>query len=175
MDVLTRRYCVMDIEGISLGKHRPQVKGLFSKIHYCNRKMALQCFDSTTRVFEFKPCVEFDDLNLKEQKTFYHCQKYFHHLQYEPSNVSEKCANSADIIRDYLSIKRIDLILFKGGTIERDLCNTLNIECRNLEDYGVGKYEGDVHDPFKEVIFFRKQFIDIVASQYHKPRMNFDR
>ena len=165
MELLRRRYAVLDIEGITLDKSRPQPKGKYSKIHICNRKVALECYDSSTKVYEFSPCVEWKDLLLKpERKSFHHCQHYVHRLSYYPFFPNETCVNSGIVIKKYLESKDIDLILYKGGTIERSMCDTIGIECRDLELYGVSRYKGRVHDPLEEVRYFRQSFIEMVSG-----------
>ena len=70
MDVLGRRYCVLDIEGILLEKHRVCSRGFYSIIHNCVWKAAIECFDSSTKVFEFVLCIAFNDLTVGERRHY---------------------------------------------------------------------------------------------------------
>ena len=148
MDALLRCYTVIDIESISLDKNRPHWKGRFSKIHNCQRNVAVECYDSSSRIFEFCPCIEWKELTWRrEQKSFEYCQRNIHGLSFYRFFSSGPCLESAMIIREYLESKAINLVLYKGGTIEKSLCNVMGIECRNLEQYDVPRYNKQLHDP----------------------------
>ena len=58
-------------------------------------------------------------------------------------------------IRAFLVNKDIDLLLSKGGMLEKDLFSAIGIECQNLEEYGAGKYTEQCH-PLDEVNYFHK-------------------
>ena len=55
----------------------------------------------------------------------------------------------------------IELILFKGGTIERDLCAALDIPALNIESFE-GLQKANSHDPRKEVSFYYSQIIKVL-------------
>ena len=147
-----------------------QLKGKYSKVHNCCRKIAFQCYDASIRVFEFCPCVKYGKLDPEtELKPFRYCQKYIHGLLYTPDVPVFQCDESRMLIREFLLPKKIDILLYKGGNLERDLCDELGIESRNLEDYRVLKYvtpEGEFHDPVEEVKFFRESLIELTREKY---------
>ena len=159
MDSLVhRRYAIIDIEGIALDKWRPgPVKGRYSNIHYCLRKVGVELWDSSARCFEFSPCLKMMDLTHKERQSFKHCRRFIHHLEYDPHR-RPPCASGETEIFNFLNSFSVDLILFKGGTIERDLCYTMGFESINLEDFGVSKAPECLgHDPMREVRFYHEQ------------------
>ena len=158
-----QRYAIMDIEGISLHKGREHPRGRYSRIHNCVRMLAIVCYDGSMAVFEFTPCVKFNDLVKKEQESYNRCFN-LHRLDYEPRFTTPPCIDSVDTVRSFLLRKQINVILYKGGTQERDLCYALNIRCRNLEEYGVKKYPAPLHDPLKEVLYFKDEFLRLVGE-----------
>ena len=152
----------MDIEAIGLAEYRSFWKGRFSRRHNCVRKISIEFYDDDVVTFEFRPCLDWRDLDDKERQSFRHCKNTIHHLPFLPRN-APNCTDAVKIIGEMLKEKRIDLILHKGGTFEMDLADKLEIDFRNLEDFGVRKFEG-VHDPATEVKFFRREFQKIVES-----------
>ena len=53
------------------------------------------------------------------------------------------------------------IVYYKGGLLEKDLCDQINIPAYNLENIGVRK--ADCHrDPLKEVIFYEKELYRIL-------------
>ena len=86
-------------------------------------------------------------------------------MTFDPRFPSSLCANSVNIIGQLLKNRQIDLILFKGGQLERDLAEKLQMECKNLEDFGVPKFTAGIHNPEAEVHFFREEFLKIVSQR----------
>ena len=70
MDVLGQRYCVLDIEGISLEKDRVCSRGFYSRIHIFVWKAAIECFDSSKKVFRIVSCIAFNDLTRGERRHY---------------------------------------------------------------------------------------------------------
>ena len=58
----------------------------------------------------------------------------------------------------------IELVLYKGGTIEKDLCRELDVDCMNIECFE-GIEKASSHDPREEVNFYYNQLIRIWISQ----------
>ena len=115
MDALLRCYTVIDIESISLDKNRPHWKGRFSKIHNCQRNVAVECYDSSSRIFEFCPCIEWKELTWRrEQKSFEYCQRNIHGLSYYPFFSSGLCLESATIIQRILGKQS-----YRFGSLQR--------------------------------------------------------
>ena len=164
MESLDKNYVVVDIEAISLSKNRVDLStGYYSSIHNCIRKIALLFWDNSIQIYEFCPCVTYSDLHKKERLSFNYCRRVIHGLSFVPFRCNGKCADSLKLIRNLLREKDVNIVLFKGGTLEKDLCRDLNIDCVDLEKLGVPKYRGK-HDPLQEVIFFRDKFVEIVMK-----------
>ena len=67
------------------------------------------------------------------------------------------CNRAKDVIKYFLNIKRIELVGFKGGTVEKDFCNAINIPAYNIEQLGVEK--ADNYVPKQVVNFYFGQLI----------------
>ena len=166
MDALLQCYVVIDIESISLDRRKTQWKGKFSKMHNCKRKVAVKCYDSLSQIFELRPCIERKELMWTlEQISFRYCQGSIHGLSYYPFFSSLPCLESETIIGEYLESKAINQVLYKGGTVEKSLWDVMGIKCRNLEQFDVRRYKKQLHDPRKEMRFFRERFIKIITRK----------
>ena len=67
--------------------------------------------------------------------------------------MAPRCRQIAGIVKSFLRANYVQLILFKGGTMEKDLADELCYQWKNLEDWKVKK--APVHDPLLEVRFFQ--------------------
>ena len=67
------------------------------------------------------------------------------------------CNRAKEVIKYFLNMNTIELVGFKGGTVEKDFCNAINIPAYNIEELGVEK--ADNHDPEQEVDFYFGQLI----------------
>ena len=88
-------------------------------------------------------------LESKYQKCFDYCQSKIHHLEYYPLYAASNCADAIDTVRDILEWNDVRRVLYKGGDIERKLCQQLAIPSNNIEDYGAPKATS--HDPLGEL------------------------
>jgi len=70
-------------------------------------------------------------------------------LEYYPTAYADRCVNSLAIIKDFITTNNINLLLYKGGIIEKRLAEKLNIASYNIEKVGAPKV--DSHDPEVEV------------------------
>ena len=105
-----------------------------SKEHRCVRKIYMLAKNgSTESEIEFYPCVRYKDLEAMYRRAFHYCQKYIHKLIYNPKTYSPLCTNVLKEINNFIVYNGIELVLYKGGIIERDLCIDLNIPSMNLE------------------------------------------
>ena len=68
MELLRRKYVVVDMEGIVLNKDRKFWKGRFSRRHYCLRKICFEFWDISKKSMEFDPCVRWVDLDYETEK-----------------------------------------------------------------------------------------------------------
>merc|ERR1711879_494232 len=62
-----------------------------------------------------------------------------HKLSYNPEKRSSPCSTVSEKIRNFITEKEIDIVFYKGGTIEKNLCEELLIPSMNIEDFGVTK------------------------------------
>ncbi len=118
--------------------------------HQCIRKIAILLDDGATSfVREYKPCTPFGRIKHEHQESFKFCKWKIHHLQYQPGGAALKCVESPPIIKDILQWNGITMVFYKGGHIERDLCNKIGIASRNIEEFGAPKATS--HDPLEEL------------------------
>ena len=89
---------------------------------------------------------------------------HLHRVECAPRLTTLPCIDSADTIRAFLLKKQIDVVLYKSGMQEGDLCYALNIECQNLDVYGVKNYPTRFHDPLEEVLYFRDKFLPLMRE-----------
>ena len=82
---------------------------------------------------DFYPCVRHKDLTSKYKNAFHYCKKYIHKLSYNPKKYSPLCHNILTEINDFIVHNGIELVLYKGGMIEYNLCEKLCIPSMNLE------------------------------------------
>ena len=141
-------WMIMDIEYIQT-----------SKEHQCVRKIYMLAKNgSTESELEFYPCVRYKDLKAKYRHTFHYCQKYIHKLTYNPQTYSPLCTNVLEEINNFIVYNGIELVLYKGGIIERDLCIDLDIPSINLELIPNLKTVKS-HDPRVEVNWYYAQLV----------------
>ena len=154
----TTKYAIIDIEAISLSKSRGK-PGRYSKTHNCLRKVVVLLYSDKYAVYEAQPCVRFSDLTDCELKTFDFCHKNIHRLSYYPFEFYRpftECVNIPEMVKDYLEFNDISIVYYKGGCLEKDLCEKMGFESRDLEKFGVQKAQ--THDPLTEVKFFKREF-----------------
>ena len=122
MELLNRRYTILDIEGISLSKERSEERiGAYSRIHNCLRKTAVLLYDGRTAVQEAEPCIEREALMETEEKSFSWCMENIHHLPYTPDRTSLKCRVIPPMLTDFLQENRVEIVYYKGGLLEKDM------------------------------------------------------
>ena len=92
---------------------------------------------------EFIPCAEFNSLNKKYQRAFIYCYKNIHKLDYRPKDTILQCKDAEDVIKEFASRLNAELIIYKGGSIEKRLCEKINIDSMNIEDVGAKKVDSD--------------------------------
>lgn len=137
--VRTRNFAILDCECIQT-----------SSDHQCVRCLYILCKDGFTSMYkEFYACKRYRDLETKYKNAFRYCQKRIHHLRYEPRKKSPFCEKATYILQNFVRMNRIDIILYKGGTIEQRICNEACIPSLNIETLGAPKVNS--HDPKVEV------------------------
>ena len=138
--IRARNFGILDCECIQTSSH-----------HQCVRSLFILCKDGfTSKHAEFYACIQYRELDIKYKKAFRYCQKHIHHLQYKPQKINAPlCIQAAFLIQEFVRMNNIDIILFKGGTIEQRLCNDAGVPSLNIEILGAPKVNS--HDPKVEV------------------------
>ena len=122
--ILAKFFGILDCECIQTNSH-----------HQCVRSLFILCKDGfTSKHTEFCACIQYRELNIKYKKAFRYCQKLIHYLQYKPQKINAPlCIQAAFLIQEFVRMNNIDIILFKGGTIEQRLCNDAGVPSLNIE------------------------------------------
>ena len=142
--ILNAEWLILDVEYIQDHKHR------------CIRKLAYITKHGVTGTAEFFPCRELEDLSFKDRRSFWFCYYNIHGLSFKPTTGGGKmCCDAIAEIGKILATNNCDVILYKGGDIEKKLGEEIGVETFDIEKIGVGKANN--HDPLQEVIFYRNQ------------------
>ena len=144
-----KNWALMDVEYIQI-----------SSTHQCIRKMYLLMKDGLTDLeLNFHPCMRYQDLGPRYQRSFRFCRKHIHKLTYDPMEWPRiRCAEAVSKINEFLVYNDVEMILYKGGTIEKDLCEELCIKSMNIELLPeIKKVES--HDPRLEVNWYHGQIL----------------
>ena len=87
--------------------------------------------------FHFHACVGYRAIEHTYQKSFNYCKHNVHCLHYTPIYSKLKCDDFRFMLKRY--IRPQDVVLYKGGTFEKSICDMLNIKYYNIELWGVPK------------------------------------
>ena len=116
-----------------------------SPIHQCIRKVYMLSKNGIDEMEqEFYPCKPYKDLEAKYQRAFRYSSHNIHHLNYHPWKFSPKCSQAIVKLNNFIVNNGINIIFYKGGTIERDMCDELDIPSYNIEYF---KDLEKVHSP----------------------------
>ena len=145
-----KNFAVMDIEYIRT-----------SETHRCIRKLYILGKDGyTDREMEFYPCKRYVQLEKQHQQTFHFCHNQIHKLEYNPVRYAPPCRTVLAKVNEFIVYNSIDFILYKGGTIEKDLCSELCIPSYNMECLPkIVKVQS--HDPKTEVNLYYNQLVEL--------------
>ena len=141
---------LMDIEYIRI-----------SKTHRCIRKLYILADNGYTDMeLDFYPCVRYKNLETKYQRSFRFCQNHIHKLTYNPKQYSAVCAAVLSNLNEFIVHNNIATILYKGGTIEKEICEKLSIPSINIECFPeLEKVHS--HDPRTEVNCYFNQLVEL--------------
>ena len=132
-------FVLLDCEGIQA-----------SKTHCCVRKLYMLAKDGMTDAeLEFIPCKRFKDLEKRYNSSFWYCYYKIHNLCYYPVNTKLKCCDVAAVVNRFVKTVNASLVLYKGGHLEKNVCDQLGIACLNIELLGAQKVNS--HSPKEEV------------------------
>ena len=131
-----------------------------SSSHRCIRKLYILAENGYTEMeMEFYPCKRYNELDLKYKRSYQFCRRNIHNLSYNPWNFSPPCSQVLLKLNDFIASNGITMILFKGGIVERNMCEQLGIESMNIELLGE-MVKACSHDPREEVNFYYDQLIN---------------
>ena len=116
---------------------------------------------------EFYPCRRYKQLETKYQRSFQYCKRNIHKLTYDPKRFATLCSQALAKLNEFIVYNDITLILYKGGTIEKDLCEKLDIDCLNIECFEALQ-KNPSHDPREEVHCYYNQLIEFISSYMKK-------
>ena len=128
--------------------------------HRCVRKLYILTENGFDMEMEFFPCKRYWDLMPKYRRSFQFCRRNIHKLSYHPWGISAPCSRAVPMLNEFIVDNGITLVLYKGGTIERDLCTELDVESMNIECID-GIEKAYSHEPREEVNFYYNQLIKI--------------
>ena len=96
--------------------------------HQCVRNLFILCKDGTCKYKDFYACKRYRQLDTKYQRAFRYCQRRIHNLQYEPRKTdSPSCTHATEFLQNFIRENQIDLVLYKGGTVVKRLCNDAGV------------------------------------------------
>ena len=153
----SRKWALLDVEFIRT-----------SSSHRCVRKLYILSKNGYTNMEkEFYPCRRYKQLESKYQRSFQYCKQNIHKLTYNPKRFVPLCSQTLTKLNEFIVYNDITLILYKGGTIEKDLCEELDIDCLNIECFEeLQKIPS--HDPRQEVHCYYNQLIDLISLYMKK-------
>ena len=144
-----KNWAIMDIEYIRT-----------SKTHRCVRKLYILAKDGLIDLeLGFYPCKRYSEIERKYQQSFRFCRAHIHKLQYDPKHYSPACSTLLAKVNIFIVNNNIELILYKGGTVEKDLCSELCIPSANIEYFGELEKVCS-HNPKDEVNSYYAQLVN---------------
>ncbi len=147
-----KNFAIMDIEYIQTSEN-----------HRCIRKLYILGKDGFTDLeLDCYPCVRSKDLTKWYQRSFRFCQNHIHKLPYYPEQqYAPPCSTVLAKVNAFIVYNSTDFILYKGGTIEKDLCSELCIPSYNIECFeGLDKIQS--HDPQTVVNGYYAQLVKLI-------------
>ena len=134
-----------------------------TRTHKCIRKLYILAKDGYTDLkLEFFPCKPFPALERRYQRAFRYCQQEIHKLSYCPEGPSSPCSTAAEKLNKFIVDNEIDLVLYKGGIVEKNLCDELDIDSFNIELFEEDLEKVYSHDPYEEVNCYFIQLIEFI-------------
>ena len=120
--------------------------GFITSQGFLAREMGWWCFDDSSRggSYQYLPKIPYGRLSNSDKNVIKYVQRHIHGLSYYPQASARPHYCLDDDVKElYKKYKTSTLIYvaYKGGTLERDLLQRLNIPCWNLEEAGCPKFE----------------------------------
>ena len=132
-----------------------------SKEHHCVRKLYMLAKDGfTEKELEFHPCVRYRSMDKRNKRSFNYCKAHIHKLPFYPRTYASPCDTALEKIGRFIDDNYIDFVLYKGGDIEKKLCQQLCIPSYNIECIkGIEKAYS--HNPRIEVNCYYGQLVEL--------------
>ena len=112
-----KHWAILDVEYIQT-----------TSTHRCVRKFYILENNGFTHLeLNIYPCIRYKDLEKKYQRSFRYCQRNIHKLRYSPRRFSPECSQVIKKLNEFVVNNNIELILHKGGAIEKELAEKLQI------------------------------------------------
>ena len=149
--LMEKHWALLDVEFIRI-----------SPTHRCIRKLyILEENGYTDMELEVYPCERYNDLAPKYQRSFQYCKRHIHKLKYNPKKYSPECLQIVPLLNRFIVDSGIELILYKGGTIERDLSKELGVPSLNIECFEELE-KAYCHDPRTEVDCYYSEIVEML-------------
>ena len=133
-----------------------------TRTHRCIRKFYILAKDGYTDLqLECIPCEPLHKLEKKYQKAFHFCQSEIHKLPYYPEGPSLPCSAAVERLNNFIKNNEINLVFYKGGDIEKKVCDELYINSFNIENFKNELEEVYSHDPYTEVNCYFTQLVEL--------------
>jgi hypothetical protein len=147
--IKAKNWALLDIEYIQC-----------TRTHKCVRKLYMLAKDGyTDLLLEFFPCEPLHKLDEKYGKAFRYCQRKIHKLPYYPPPPSPPCWTAVRELNNFIVDNDIELVFYKGGEIEKNLCKELDIYAFDIDKFDLDKVYS--HDPYVEMNCYYSQLIEM--------------
>ena len=119
--------------------------------HTCVRSMYILLENEVTNKYiEFLPCVDIKEIGFKYRRSFEYCTRYIHKLPYYTLKMSGPCYTAPTELERFIKKNNVSLIFYKGGEMEKHLCEYIGVPSYNIELLGAPKVNS--HNPRDEVV-----------------------
>ena len=134
-----------------------------TRTHKCIRKLYILARDGFTDLkLEFHPCKPLRELERRYQRAFKYCRARIHQLTYFPDGPASPCSTAAEKLNKFVVDNDIGVILYKGGQVEKNLCDELDIDSFNIEFFDKDLEKVYSHDPYVEVNNYFTQLVEFI-------------
>ena len=134
-----------------------------TRTHKCIRKLYILAKDGYTDLqLEFSPCEPLHKLEKRYQNAFQYCHSEIHKLPYCPEGPSSSCSTAVEKLNNFIVNNEIDLVFYKGGEIEKEVCDELDIDSFNIENFKSELEKVYSHDPYIEVNCYFTQLVEYI-------------
>ena len=83
-------------------------------------------------------------------------------LSYCPKGPSSPCSTAAEKLNKFIVDNEIDLVFYKQGAVEKNLCDEIDIDSFDIELFEEDLEKVYSHDPYEEVNCYFIQLIEFI-------------